>query len=72
MTNYDQMAVELRHQMTNEGYPCPQNVMLLHTKHILDYSVLSDLWQQFEEDPFLFQHHSGPVHKARFIKKLVV
>ena len=34
----------------------------------LDDSVLPPLWQQFGEDPFLFQHDNSPVHKARFIK----
>jgi hypothetical protein len=36
---------------------------------VLDYSVLSYLWQQFGEGPFLFQHDNAPVHKARPIQK---
>ncbi|CDR00764.1 unnamed protein product [Oncorhynchus mykiss] len=32
---------------------------------ILDNSVVSTLWQQFGEGPFLFQHGRAPVHKAR-------
>jgi hypothetical protein len=32
---------------------------------ILYNSVLSTLWQQFGEGPFLFQHDNAPVHKAR-------
>jgi hypothetical protein len=33
---------------------------------ILDNSVLPTLWQQFGEGPFLFQHDSVSMHKARF------
>ena len=36
---------------------------------ILDDSVLPTLWQQFGEDPFLFQHGNAPVHKAGSIQK---
>ena len=36
---------------------------------ILDNSALSTLWQHFGEGPFLFQHDSDPVHKARSIQK---
>ncbi len=36
-----------------------------------DNSVLPTLHQQFVYNPFLFQHDSVPVHKARFIKKWV-
>ena len=32
---------------------------------ILDDSVLPTLWQHFGEGPFLFQHDSAHVHKAR-------
>ena len=39
---------------------------------ILEHSVLPTLWQQFGEDPFLFQHDNAPVHKARSIKKCFV
>lgn len=38
-------------------------------KDILDYSVLPTLYQEFEEEPFPFQHGNEPVHKYRFIKK---
>uniref|UniRef100_A0AAZ3PX08 Tc1-like transposase DDE domain-containing protein n=1 Tax=Oncorhynchus tshawytscha TaxID=74940 RepID=A0AAZ3PX08_ONCTS len=34
-----------------------------------DDSVLRTLWQQFREDPFLFQHDNDPVHKVRSIQK---
>uniref|UniRef100_A0AAZ3RU61 Transposase Tc1-like domain-containing protein n=1 Tax=Oncorhynchus tshawytscha TaxID=74940 RepID=A0AAZ3RU61_ONCTS len=36
---------------------------------ILHDSVLPNLWQQFGEEPFLFQHDNAPVHKARSIQK---
>jgi hypothetical protein len=36
---------------------------------ILDDSVLPTLWQQFGEDPFLFQRDNAPMHKARSIQK---
>jgi hypothetical protein len=41
---------------------------------ILDDSVLPQmiLWQQFGEDPLLFQHDNAPVHKARSIQKWFV
>jgi hypothetical protein len=39
---------------------------------IIDDSVLSTLWQQFGEGPFLFQHDNSPVHKARSIQKWFV
>ncbi|CDQ95357.1 unnamed protein product, partial [Oncorhynchus mykiss] len=39
---------------------------------ILDDSVLPNLWQQFVEGPFLFQHDNAPVHKARLIQKWFV
>lgn len=32
---------------------------------ILDNSVLLTVWQQFGTGPFLFQHDSEPVHKAK-------
>jgi hypothetical protein len=35
-------------------------------------SVLTTLWQQFGESPFLFQHYNAPVHKARSIQKWFV
>ena len=38
---------------------------------ILDHNV-STLWQQFGEDPFLFQHENAPVQKARSIQKWFV
>jgi hypothetical protein len=34
--------------------------------------VLPTLWQQFGEDPFLFQHDNAPMHKARPIQKWFV
>jgi hypothetical protein len=34
----------------------------------LDDSVLSTLWQQFGEGPFLSQYDNSPVHKARSIQ----
>ena len=37
--------------------------------NILDDSVLTTLWQQFWEGPFLFQHDNATVHKARSIQK---
>ena len=39
---------------------------------ILDDSVLPNLWQQFGEGPFLFQHDNARVHKARSIQKWFV
>jgi hypothetical protein len=38
---------------------------------ILDDSVLSTLWQQFGEGPFLFQHDNAPMHETRSIQKSV-
>ncbi|KAK3522396.1 hypothetical protein QTP86_009540 [Hemibagrus guttatus] len=35
---------------------------------ILDNFMLPTLWEQFGDDPFLFQHDCMPVHKARPIK----
>ncbi|KAK3555812.1 hypothetical protein QTP86_029059, partial [Hemibagrus guttatus] len=35
---------------------------------ILDKFMLPTLWEQFGDDPFLFQHDCTPVHKARSIK----
>ena len=35
-------------------------------------SVLPNLWQQFGEGPFLFQHDNVPVHNARSIQKWFV
>jgi hypothetical protein len=37
--------------------------------YILDNSVLTTLWQQFWEGPFLFQHDNAHVQKARSIQK---
>ena len=39
---------------------------------ILDDSVLPNLWQQFGEGPFLFQHNNASVHKERSIQKWFV
>ena len=39
---------------------------------ILGDSVLTTLWQQFGEGPFLFQHDNAPMHKARSIQKWFV
>ena len=39
---------------------------------VLDDFVLPNLWQQFGEGHFLFQHDNAPVHKARSIQKLFV
>ena len=40
---------------------------------ILDVdSVRPNMWQQFGEGPFLFQHDNAPVHKARSIQKWFV
>ena len=39
---------------------------------ILDDSVLTTLWHQFGEGPFLFQHDNAPVHKATSIQKWFV
>ena len=36
---------------------------------ILDDSVLPNLWQQFEEGPYLFQHDNAPMHKAVMLKQ---
>lgn len=35
---------------------------------ILDNLMLSTLWEQFGESPFLFEHDCAPVHKAKYIK----
>ena len=37
-------------------------------QEMLDNFMLPALWQQFGDGPFLFQHDSAPVHKARSIK----
>ncbi|KAK3524848.1 hypothetical protein QTP86_007847 [Hemibagrus guttatus] len=34
-------------------------------QYILDNFILPTLWEQFGDDPFLFQHDCTPVHKAR-------
>ena len=39
---------------------------------ILDDSVLPNLWQQFGEGPFLFQHDHAPEQKAMSIQKWVI
>ena len=39
---------------------------------ILDDFVLTTLWQQFREGPFLFHHDNALVHKTRSIKKWFV
>lgn len=40
-------------------------------KDILDNCMLPTFWQQFREDPFLFQHNCVPVYKARLHKDMV-
>ena len=49
--------------------PVKGNLNTTAYKDIQDKSVLSTLWQQIAEGPFLFQHDSAPVHKARSIQK---
>ena len=39
---------------------------------ILNNYVLSTMWQQFGEAPFLLQHDNAPVHKAMSIQKWFV
>ncbi|KAK3570289.1 hypothetical protein QTP86_017196, partial [Hemibagrus guttatus] len=39
---------------------------------ILDIFMLPTLWEQFGDDPFLFQHDCTPVHKARSIKTWMI
>ncbi len=40
--------------------------ILLVQQDILVNAMLSNLWEQFGEGPFFFQHDYAPVHKARF------
>lgn len=35
------------------------------SKDIWDHFILPTLWEQFGDDPFLFQHACAPVHKER-------
>ena len=49
--------------------PVESTVNATAYKDISDNYMVPTLWQQFEEDPFLFQHDSAPsVHKARSLK----
>ena len=45
---------------------------MLQYSYILDDSVLTTSWQQFGEGPFLLQHDTAPMHKARSIQKWFV
>ena len=39
---------------------------------VRDDYMLPNLWQQFGEGPFLFQHDNAPMHKGRSIQKWFV
>ena len=56
----------------NMTVPVTGNINSTAYNYILHYSVLSTLWQQFGEGPFLFQRDNDPVHKARSIQKYFV
>ena len=44
------------------------NLNISADQDILDNCMLLTLYEQFGEDPYLFQHDSATVHKARSIK----
>ncbi len=48
--------------------PMKGNLNASEYKDILDNATPPTLWEQFVEDPFLFQHDCDPVYKARPIK----
>ena len=52
--------------------PVKGNLTATQYNIILDNSGLPNLWQQFGEGSFLFQHDKAPVHKARAINKWFV
>ena len=43
--------------------PVKGNLNTTAYSDILDYYVLTSLWQQFGEDPFLFQYDNAPCTK---------